>query len=870
MSKTKKHKKHKPAPERPASYDRRKRRNKREPGKPLIPLAQIPPALIILAYIVVVTFTPNWMALDTNTTKFLTLSLLNLASFLYLVTNRELRREPGVLLKFFKAPAAMAYAGFLLVVLASFTHAINLQESLLQFFKLFSVFAAVFILAVLLMRDIRLVKMILVVMTALLIFDSVSVFYYINKFIQGDVERISDIKTVYSNKNILASSLYVKLPFALSMLMFDRGRLRQLGWVALFFGMLATFFMATRAFYLGLIVLSLVFLTYTAVHFMRKRERRYAYLAGAYVAALALSLLVFSVVQQNFYPGVRDARSPVPRPGFSELTIATPRLSAPLVFISPEVGSSTGGGTRGAAGGQRHTQSVGEQLASITREDGSMRNRINAWTWSLDLIRRYPLLGVGAGNWKVNILEYENQENPGFIYLYKAHNDFLETTAETGIPGGLLFISIFLLTGWSFIRHYRKKADDPGVLYRALFLSASGLAFYAVDAFFNFPADRPEILLLWSLYLSMGIAATVISKEQGSQEQPEEPGAETIAATAAPAPVKPALAKTLAAVVVVMLTANAYLFYLNYQSSKLQRLVYQDIMAGQLRHTSDEFTGVFPFMPNISIWGESVTSLKARYLLDEGKYRETIEVLINDHGNPWDARREYFLATAYSSLEQYDSALYYSEIAHRLKPYYFRNTHLMMTLLERFERYDEIPAIIDAYLDTDKRTAAAWLYASGFYVRAGDADKAYALITEARRYLRGNSDIAQQYDFVYHHKYIRPNRQLFQAAMDRFDADDFRGAISRLNEYIALVERDPNAYRIRAFSHYRTGRFQESLDDIRRFSELHEIDGALMNLRGVCLRELGDLEGACRAFEQAVRMGSAGAEQNYRNFCTGG
>ena len=836
--------------ERPQRYEKRKRHNKRVPQKPLIEPSQIPPALIVLAYIFIVTFTPNWMALDTNSTKFMTLSMLNLVSFLYLLFNQSIRQEPGTLLKFFNTNVGMVYTGFLIVTLLSFTQAINIIESVLNFAKIFSVFSAVFILSVLLMRDIRLFKMILFVMTLLLIFDSVSVYYYIGKFIQGEIERISDIKTVYSNKNILASSIYVKLPFALSMLMFDKGWQKYLGWVALFFGMLATFFMATRTFYLGLILLSVAFLAYTLIHFLRRKEKKYLIQAGAYMAALVLSLVVFSYIQQYHYPGMREAR------------IEQRRLARQEAREGAEAAS------RPRAAGGRHTQPVTEQLATISWESGS-RNRTNAWIWSVEIIKRNPLLGIGTGNWKVNILEYENQQNPGFIYLYKAHNDFLEKTAEAGIVGGLLFISIFVLMGWNFIKQYRKRADDPGILYRALFLAASGLAFYAVDAFFNFPADRPEILLLWALYMSMGVAATIVQKDEALAEEAQKDSDNANKPATVPVPTfkHPLIAKGSAFLVVALMGVVIWILTINFQSSKLQRLIYQDIMAGELRHSSDQFMGQFPVIPNLSIWGESITSLKARYLMDEGKHRETIDILIDDLSNPWDARREFFLAMAYNSLNERDSAIHFAEKAYHQKPYYFRNVHLLFTLMERKGREDEIPAIIDDYLENQKRTQQAWLYATGFYNRIGEIDKAWELIEEAKQYFRRDSQIEQQYNFLYHHKFILPNRALFAEAMELYNADNFAAAIEKFDEYTAIVERDPNAFRMRAFSHYRLNRYEESLEDIERFFNFEDEDGSMVNLRGVCLRELGEHEAACRDFEAAMRMGNSSGETNYNNFC---
>ena len=838
--------------QRPERQGRKNRRQKykKEPRKALIEASMLPGGLIILAYIFIVTFTPNWMALDTNATKFMTLSILNLVAFIYLLSDRSIRQEPGILLKFFTTNVGIVYTGFLVMNLLSFIPAINIIESVVHFSKVFAVFSAVFILSVLLMRELRYVKMILVVMTLLLVFDSVSVFYYIGKFINGEVERISDIKTVYSNKNILASSIFVKLPFALSMLMFDKGRLKYLGWVALFFGMLATFFMATRTFYLGLILLSIGFLAYTLIHFLRKKERKYLSQAGAYMAALVLSLVVFSYIQQYHYPGMREAR------------MEQRRLERAEARAGEEAES------RPRASGGRHTQPVTEQLATISWETGS-RNRTNAWIWSLDIIRENPVLGVGTGNWKVNILEYENQHNTGFIYLYKAHNDFLETMAETGVLGGLLFISIFLLVGWNFIKQYRKRADDPGVLFRALFLAAAGLAFYAVDAFFNFPADRPEILLLWALYLSMGIAATIIQKEEVAAEQADSSASDeqTVAKAKAPSFGHPLLPKVSALLTAALMGAVIYVLIVNFQSSKMQRIVYQDIMAGELRHDSDQFVGEFPVIPNLSIWGESITSLKARYLMDEGKSRETIDILKDDRDNPWDARREFFMATAYNNLGKQDSALIYSKKAYERKPHYFRNVHLLSSLLQEKDREGEVGPILDRYLAHDKENAQAYLYATSFFNRQGELEHAWNHIDTAYQVMPRNEDIQNQHNFLQHRKFVAPHQDLYRQAAEYYNDNQYAEALPYLDEFIEKTPFDENVYRMRAFSHYHLENFEETIADINYTFEQGERNPVLVNLRGVCYRALGENEKACEDFREAMEAGNASGETNYNNFC---
>ncbi len=228
---------------------------------------------IIFVYILIPTFTPNLMAVDTNAPKFFAMAILNLLVFLILVFNGYFKNNPEFISGFFSINIGLIYLGFVLVSLISFTQSINLSESVLQFTKIFTVFAAVFNLSVILMRDNSPVNLIIVIMAALLIFDAILIFINIYKFINGEIANILDIKTVYSNKNILASSIFIKLAFALFLMIFEKGWYQISGWIAFVFGVAAIFFMASRTFYLGLLILFLIFITYMLIVYFQKKQK---------------------------------------------------------------------------------------------------------------------------------------------------------------------------------------------------------------------------------------------------------------------------------------------------------------------------------------------------------------------------------------------------------------------------------------------------------------------------------------------------------------------------------------------------------------------------------------------------------------------
>ena len=66
-----------------------------------------------------------------------------------------------------------------------------------------------------------------------------------------------------------------------------------------------------------------------------------------------------------------------------------------------------------------------------------------------------------------------------------------------------------------------------------------------------------------------------------------------------------------------------YIFYLNFESLKLQRIAKQELNAGTLTTPSEVFMNGFPFIPDINVEGEPIAVSKSRYLITEEKYQQT-------------------------------------------------------------------------------------------------------------------------------------------------------------------------------------------------------------------------------------------------------
>lgn len=412
-------------------------------------------SLILIAYAYITILTPKLKAFDSNGPKFLALAILNIVVFFYFVYNKKFRNS---LWLFFNNRIGISYSVLMLISLLSFVKAINIHESVLHFSKIITVFIAALLISVVVYNNKKVLLPLAIAMCFLLLFDCLSVFRGIFDIIKGEIRHIEFVKSGYSNKNILASSLFLKIPFALLLIYFYKGNKRLLGIITSILATLAIMFMSNRTFYLAIIFITLALIIFSAIYYKKAFIKKISLLTIIVVS----SALIFTVIQNNFY---HDKY-------FQDKSI-----------------------TR---------QSLVDRILSIVKtDDESINFRVASWKRSIKLIKKEPFLGVGLGNWKIRVLEYENKFSKDYIYAYKNHNDFIEITAETGILGGISFFAIFIFTAWCFITLLLKKPKSNYLKW--YFLTFFGIIAYFFDAFFNFPQDRPEIQALFALMIGITI-----------------------------------------------------------------------------------------------------------------------------------------------------------------------------------------------------------------------------------------------------------------------------------------------------------------------------------------------------------------------------
>lgn len=130
----------------------------------------------------------------------------------------------------------------------------------------------------------------------------------------------------------------------------------------------------------------------------------------------------------------------------------------------------------------------------IAQKGESINDRKNIWKAALLITAEHPLIGASPESFEDEF----RRLMPGVPRYYgHAHNDFLNKAASWGIPGLLIFLSIFFLPAWRLLRLSTKDRIWKDAVLTAL------LMFFIAGQFQCFLTDD-EVIAHFALVLGIG------------------------------------------------------------------------------------------------------------------------------------------------------------------------------------------------------------------------------------------------------------------------------------------------------------------------------------------------------------------------------
>ncbi|NDA63484.1 MAG: hypothetical protein EBX50_15805 [Chitinophagia bacterium] len=577
------------------------------------------PYLFIALYLLV-EFIPNLGSYDTMGPQWFYLSLVDMLVMAYLLYTYHLHTDAV------KAIFSSVYTYLLLLLLIwasiSVLWAFNSTETWVCLVRLLITVIAFFNLFIICYAQRTMFISISYILSAILLLQSIqSLSFLFSQIGSANFNEIAlGIKGNAGNKNIYAASIMIKIPFALFGMLYLSGYKRIFFFVSFLLGTMVIVILNSRTTYVSYLVVVSLLIIYEIIRVTRSKEyKNLIRPIGIIVPGIIAILFSQALISSTKYNVGEESTN------VSNLGYAADRMST-----------------------------------IVSEKDDSRNQRLAFWKDALEYIKNHPLKGAGYGNWKLESIEPSKDIFDELSVPLHAHNDFLEFFAELGIPGGVIYISLFIFI--SFIAIKFLVNGDQSINEIILIISALGFIAYAIDAFFNFPIERPINQIFFALVPALGLSTLLhYNSLQSKQSKSETKPANNVL--------------ILAFCSLMLLLPAAFVTYQTYQSLIIQEKTRVDMDNEPVQLTPDYVATAFPSIPNIGFSTLPLDGIKARYLGEKGRYEEAMKFINRiQYTNPHLMYAEFLKALVYINSNQPDSAFKYAAQAFykrpRVKNYY--------------------------------------------------------------------------------------------------------------------------------------------------------------------------------------------------------
>ncbi len=164
---------------------------------------------------------------------------------------------------------------------------------------------------------------------------------------------------------------------------------------------------------------------------------------------------------------------------------------------------------------------LGQRFALLSE---GRAGRVPIYADSLRLIGDHPVFGVGPGMYRWRFRPYQTF-NPGTRYDH-AHNDYLETAAEWGVPVALLFWGF---VGWCLYRASRSVFTSRSTFRQGLGLGCAGAIFsILLHSLVDFNLQIPTNLVIFCMILGLAWSLSPESRRSSPAFLESQPAESTV------------------------------------------------------------------------------------------------------------------------------------------------------------------------------------------------------------------------------------------------------------------------------------------------------------------------------------------------------
>lgn len=312
----------------------------------------------------------------------------------------------------------------------------------------------------------------------------------------------------------------------------------------------------------------------------------------------------------------------------------------------------------------------------------SVNDRISIWKKTLPMVKDHSLIGVGPGNWKLRVLEYGSDGTSWQHGLYlpdRVHNIFLQKAAETGVTGLILFTLMFGVSVWCGLSILLKNSDSWKKILIICMLG--GLIGFLIDCLLSFGFERIEYMVLVGLICGIMLGQYTTSNNNLPYSSPQFKK------------------RLLWAFVIFFVTI--FSVFLGYKKDNFNK----SFLLAKHYYSQSNYNKLIDVVDEgRSIWANTA---------EDGRTLELYSSLAYLNKNSYDdAKKEAFtalkynpisplvfnnLGTIYTSIQRFDSAMFYYKKAFNIKPENIETQKNIAVCYFNLKQYDSCIAKIESF-----------------------------------------------------------------------------------------------------------------------------------------------------------------------------
>lgn len=570
--------------------------------------------IILIALYCFVDFVPSLGSNDNMAIEWYYVSIINVLVGLFIFFS--FKQYQPVIENIVNQLLSKVYFVFCGIAALSIFYAINQTEAWVCYIRVLNTVIAFFNIAVLLKNRKEHFIYLAALISLLVFFQS---WQTLSQFFK-DLKSSTDINSIIynlkehaGNKNILAASMVIKMPFLLYSIYYFKNWAKYLFSLMLVSVLMAVIIINARTAYISLILEILFFIIFCGLWYLKTKNIK---IASINTACIVIPAIVAFLYTNNIFSKLSEKSA-----------------------------------TQNASGYGGVAQRLSGNLAS-----GSGGQRLSFWKHAISYIKDNPIMGAGIGNWKLADIPYDINTENDFSFAKHAHNDFLQVPAETGIPGGLAFYAIFIVAIYNVWRVIKSDKTENEKLISLVSFFMIGA--YMIDAALNFPHERPVMQVYLALALAINLSGLVSDIKVPTIYQAKD------------------IIKIAPAFTLVLALVATYYGKLNFETSKYQYVSNKELFADPKRPAKFDNNSKYNGFPNLADNNYPIDVVRAFNAHHLGDNQEAIRLLNGStQVNPYSMSNEYMKAIIYNSVNQMDSAMYYAKKGTYARPrnlYFFR------------------------------------------------------------------------------------------------------------------------------------------------------------------------------------------------------